>query len=215
MKTRLRTIGFLGCVVAGLVAGRASADSGAPPSIHSLIQKGQDVVLQIAIADVDYDACHNANTTCELIREGPQGKVTVFDDPVLSASEPVWTDTFCYGPEDMEGCDGDAGPCYDCDGDSIAGCHEPCFSSAIYEIVDGCVPPGETRYTLLAAMFEGFKAHDAGTADIAVEDTGDPCIPGESACSVVGVGSQACEGGLALVMLLVGTATFVIARRRR
>jgi hypothetical protein len=159
-----------------LVAGRVSANTGMPPTLHVMMQKGQDVVLEVGITDVEWEGCRVEGVECDLVREGPKGTMLVFDDAVLTNGVPVSTSPICYGEPF---CGGDTDSCWDCDGDSFAECANPCNELANYRVVDTCVPPGHTKYTLRAEQFQDFNLEDVGTDDIDVTDAadaGDACV---------------------------------------
>ncbi|MDD5306849.1 MAG: hypothetical protein PHU25_05960 [Deltaproteobacteria bacterium] len=207
-------IGALAGIVVAFATSRVSADCATEADIRSLSQKGQDVTLEIEVYCVNMSGCVSEKVACEVTRDGPQGTATVTDGVVITNTEPVSSGTFCCD-DTMGDCGDDAGPGYDCDGDSVPECCDPCFPIERYEVVDTCVPPGMTTYTLRAVRYGDEQVDTEG---IDVKDEGAPCLKddqgGSSGCSMVGVGAPAGEGGLPFLMLLVGAIGVLVSRRR-
>jgi hypothetical protein len=219
MRSGLLEIGFLGSALAALLPVRASADGGVPPRIFALMQHGQSVAVKIEIAEsrVGWGSCVAPGFPCELSREGPDGSQVVSNGPLFVFEDAEATSRHCYSQDDPVGCESAPDECEDCDGDTIKECWVDiggCYTSYLFTIEDGCVPPGPTTYALHSSQdVEGELGVD-DTDSIDVKDTGDPCIPNDSACSVVGVGASTGEGGLALVMMLIGAIAALTSRRR-
>jgi hypothetical protein len=197
----------------------ASADGGINPGIHGLIQQDQDVIVELRLAKQGYgwDACWVEGVTCELVRRGPMGEVTVFDHLVLSPEEMEPSELACYGQPSPEACQLEPEQCQDCDGDSVKECYTwggPCVVLYHHEVTDECVPPGSTEYVLVSAMFSDDEFIQESGQSIDVEDTGDSCLDC-SGCSVGGKGVTGGECALALVMLVLGLANLRLLRKTR
>jgi hypothetical protein len=219
VKVSSRIFPFLAVFALVALPRAASADGGINPGIHGLLQQGQDVVVELRLAKQGYgwDACWVEGVTCELVRRGPVGEVTVFDDLVLSPEEMEPSELACYGQPSPEACQLEPEQCQDCDGDSIKECYTwggPCVAVYHHEVTDECVPPGPSEYVLVSAMdsYNDFTGESEQSID--VEDTGDSCLDC-SGCSVGGKGVTGGECALALVMLFLGLASLRLAEKKR
>jgi len=171
----MKKLSLIGCSLGLLLLaapGAVRADGVASPSIHSLVQEGQDVRVTISIegGDVFYLTLKGKN----------QKEWTVFENRDFSKEKPSWTYSYCLPSLITDGgssdCDASPQDCEDCNGDQIPECHGDCFATDYYEVMDSCVLPGKTNYSL---YFQG-EENAFGTQDIDVKDTGDPCLSGDA-----------------------------------
>ncbi len=152
--------------------GTAMADAAPFPSINSLVQKGQDVQITISINEfVD-------NSEWILSLKGVNQKEwLVFEDRDFFNEKPSSISKECqdaYHLPDGGAFDCSASPqdCFDCDGDNVPECYSGinCVSTSSFDIIDNCVYPGHTTYTLFSGPSEySYK-------NLEVIDTDDDCL---------------------------------------
>ena len=130
----------------------AFADSGPLPHIHSLIQNGQDIKITLAIPDDSYLLVEDPHT---LFREQDGESETVFRNRVFANSKEevsnykkVCVTNHDFYPE--ADCTKNPEECFDCNDDGTLECDADnyCDWYGLFDLVDGCVSPGETNYTI-------------------------------------------------------------------
>jgi MYXO-CTERM domain-containing protein len=175
------------------------ANDGSPPRIHELMQDGHDVVITLRILDMGEPGLDTAYT---LTRDSAKELVS---ERVFQPAEAAQTERVCrhYSDQDLcAGADLDDPLCIDCDEDGLPECsrHEFenwCEIKYFFEVVDTCVRPGETRYTLSADDW-GFSE----TQSLVVEEASGVCESGGCGCSAASDAMTAPVTGT--MLLLVG-----------
>jgi len=176
MHSRLVTVMFTACM---LVSFYAAANDGTPPWIHELEQKGQDVLINIAIIDkgepgmgASYDIIRNKAGD----QESEPGTAIV-ENRIFNANDAVnISEPGCRWWEmEPEGdyCVKNPAECEDCDDDGKRECWGWCETTHYFDIVDECVQPGTWSYSLLQSGDDW----DIATEQIAVTDSGEECSP--------------------------------------
>lgn len=165
----------MGALIASLTCGVASANDGTPPWIHELVQENTDVKLTLGIVDSGEPGI---NDSYRIERDGPEGAVDVIDDTKFNQADAVATEDRCRGGMDnTEECAETPEDCQDCDGDEVLECNTYydgwCETVFYFEVVDWCVPAGETDY-LLSAMGNDWTEDEK---TITVEAWTDECEP--------------------------------------
>jgi hypothetical protein len=222
-------------IVIALFCTNALTNDGTPPEIFELIQDEQDIVVTLLIVEEgepgisdEYDLVAHSSQSKEKLLNGkrfhPSNAMEStercrrgFDRSEACASLP----DKCPEPDGESGveCRGTPDPCKDCDGDGIPEC--PVWGSGLgfdswcetvhyFEVINHCVPAGTASYS--------FSARDwsfRDSASIEVTGSGKKCtVPGEGDCSVTKIGAGNPGGPLALLMIGMGMAVFLFARRR-
>jgi hypothetical protein len=195
---------------------RALANDGTPPNIFALLQQGSDVSVTVRIIDGGEPGLEQAYS---LTRVQGDGEVTVFAGRTFLPDEAASATPQCRGgSDDTEYCAEDPeGECLDCDGDGTPECATYfdgwCETAYDFEVLDACVPAGDTTYTLLEEDAE--LPYDASES-LAVTDHAEctpPLGPGaveEGGCSVGRGGAH----GPTPFLLLVSALSLLVRRRR-
>jgi hypothetical protein len=202
---------IVGAVLALASPGRLSANDGTPAKIYELMQDQQDVVITLAIVEGGEPGFNEDYT---VTRSGPTGERTVVDDEQFDDADVVDSERRCRGGWNAEEqCAEVPDECEDCDDDGVLECWVAedgwCETVNYVEVVDRCVPPGETDYELTAEDWGWFDDEES----IDVEDTGASCLDDDSGCSVSRVGAEARFGAVALFMLGIGLLAGRLGRR--
>jgi len=145
---RLTGLAAIAAALALFAPAPASADTGPPPRIKDLVQKGLNVEITLGFSDGE---TYSPNSS-RLTRTGPLESQTIFDQGEFESKE--------YPLIGSEGeCDEEGGctdymrgeECMDCDGDGTPDCYDGmCWTISLFAILDEDVPPGNTTYTLCA-----------------------------------------------------------------
>jgi hypothetical protein len=221
----------------------AVADSGPMPHFYSLIQKGQDVNIALAIPD---DGYLSVNQPYTLTREKEGISEVIFENKILWESEKEEVSNFInvcvrnYNYSDNVNCEETPDKCRDCDGDAIPECYvkDYCDWYGLYKIVDECVSPGTTTYTIvnerhsdytessktIEVKDEGISCLDRPNTDGGVncaivdcsgwDDVGGDSDDGKGGCSVSSLGMDSSgKCMLSLFMLGIGLLTLGATRR--
>jgi hypothetical protein len=192
-------------VSVALAAGSTAANDGPPLSawLSMVQQDGADVIVSIK---ADYELGE-----ITLNREGDFDPVEVFAGTIPNA-EAADHETGCSGYPDEPWCEEHPTACWDCDGDGVDECQDPCLDRYRFDIVDECVYPGAVEYVLYE------EGAEVDSEEIVVEDVGQDCprppgSGGGSGCSASG--HRAGPGApVALLMLIVGVSALAWRRRR-
>jgi len=210
----------LPAVLLVLSASPARANDGQPPEIFELIQQGQDVTVTFGILDPFGEP--DIDQEFDLIRSGPEGSVKVLDAQVLDPADGEMGELHCHNhdfEDETTFCQENPADCEDCDGDSVAECPTvapsliACAGYLTFEVVDECVPPGETTYILQTP--DNDSQYMRGEGSRTVEESGEECSgedgdetdDGAAGCSVTGVGGRdAVPIAIAALMGLLGLA---------
>jgi len=176
MKRTLALWFFLICMSksSGLMA-----DPIAPPYIHNLVQKGEEVYVDI-VTDTD-------PAVLSLEREGDDSSRLLVDKHDFTPDEALECISF-----DIAYCDLHADECHDCDDDGVPECREPCGSMDYglrYIVLDDCVPPGKAYYRLY--IYEDGDCEDWRGESITVIDAGQDCPDTHSDFDCEGSGHEA------------------------
>ena len=169
MSSRAYPIAVLALALAPAMA---SANDGTPAWIHALIQEGDDVKITLRIADNGEPGIHDEYT---LTRKGAGDPVVVVQDTSYGDVDATSIEGECRGSsDDSEHCTANPGDCIDCNDDSVVECLNGendgwCEDAYYIDIVDDCVPPGETEYELTSDFSASFD--DSETITV----TGDGC----------------------------------------
>jgi len=156
MKSK-KTLILLGALLASLISGNALANDGTPPWIHELVQSDDtNITITIGIVDSGEPGLSSSYT---VERDGPEGVETVIEETSFVAADADETEERCRGGMDMTAqCEKDPTYCVDCDGDKILECNTYdygwCETVYYFDVVDWCVPAGETDYSFFEADFQ-------------------------------------------------------------
>lgn len=194
------------CAAALVVSGPAEANPGPWAQLFDVMQKGQDVSVQIAVIKPMH---------LSLVKERDGDSTALFENRLVGEDDPA--ELLCLAI-DEPGCDEPDAGCRDCDDDGDAECLDDCFEMHLYEYLDECVTPGEATYELHPEeILDDGHVH---AMSVDVKDSGDACLDADSethddlgtdadadssdSCSVTSVGRAAVPHFLALVMLAIG-----------
>jgi len=215
-SSNARTAALLAGLLLTLPATFARANDGTPPELFALMQQGQDVEVTLEIVGSGEPGL---GEEYDLVRDGSGGEVDLLVGEQLQAESAVSSEVRCRGGwDDSEACADNPDECLDCDDDGVPECPLEydgwCETVYYFEVVDYCVPAGETTYTFAA---DGWAFEDSLSIDVV--DSGEECtVPGGGdgdGCSVVGLGRSGPGVGPALIILVVGLALLRSSPRTR
>jgi hypothetical protein len=216
-----------------MLAPQVRADIGPPPKIVELAQEGQEVTVELRFVHPGGEP--GMGTEFDLTRTGPEGELLVFENQAFDPAEAASREPFCHLSDEWgelgstQYCETYPDDCTDCDEDELPECPvgQPgfladCAEHLFYEIVDECVPPGQTTYVL--APLSSYWPSE-GTKSLEVVESGEECEAADeddggsdsgSGCSVAGVGagSGAATTAIALLMGLLGGVALRQGRNR-
>jgi len=153
----------------------ASANDGTPPWIYDLTQENQDVQVTLAIVQEGEPGLEQSYT---LLRAQGSSSKAVFSDHIFGIEESFDMEVSCrwWQGEDPQHCIDYPEECIDCDGDETPECYGWCDHAFLFNVLDSCVPPGSTHYTLCTDDNEWPEDE----ADITVNDSGVECPDDDS-----------------------------------
>lgn len=181
------------CVIALSVfsAQETRANSGPTPRFHSLIQRGQDIYITLAIPDDGYLLASDPYT---LVREEEGKSKAIFENKIFWDSKEAAVDfeQVCdrnYDYNDEVDCTATSEKCRDCDGDGAPECYmkDYCDWYGLYQVVDECVTPGKVVYSIRNER----RDYAQDSKNIVVSDAGEDCL--ESSGADGGISCNDCE----------------------
>jgi hypothetical protein len=190
---------LLGCLLLGPLA---SANDGAPPGIHALIQEGPDVLIVLRIyAEGGEPGVDEAYTV------GREGEPPIVAEHVFDPAEAVDAEVGCRHYSDQELCLGaapDDSLCIDCDEDGVPECSRHSFENwcerkLFFEVVDTCVQPGDTTY-----QFSADEWPFSQSESLLVVATGEVCEGAGCGCDASAGWTTPVTGALMIAIGIVG-----------
>ena len=203
---------FLLCLPAA-----AFADDISGPYIFELFQQDQNVRVNIWAAE---NGEPHSGGFFRLDRHNPAENKRILDDHQFDLPQDASESSVeCMFENDEIDCNATPDLCDDCDQNGTPECTGTCELIYHFEVLDLCVPPGLTDYTLYAKEEANYDYDEMDEESIDVTDSGEPCDQDgdddddDSGKCSLSAGNT--DIGLFTAMLLAGLTATLISRRRK